>query len=183
MTARSPAPAASLARSQTARSQTAPSRFRAALLTGLLVVGGAATFVLATRESAVAGASGTCTAYIGGASSAKGAVPELVVFNTTFSTLTLDLKLLGPDGTVLIDRPGEVVVNGQQTLSVDLLEQFRRGLPRTAKPYAGPFTIQLDGPQGFSEDFFIVHLTQYFGSKAKPRAAYILKPVFRDNGT
>lgn len=186
MTARNAAPAASPAsrRATTgAAHRSSPARLRAALLTGLLVIGGATTFILATREPAVAGASGTCTAYIGGASSAKGAVPELVIFNTTFSTLTLDLKLLDPDGQVLIDRPAEIVVNGQQTLSVDLLEQFRRGLPKSAKPYAGTFTVQIDGPQGFSEDFIILHLTQYFGSKAKPKAAYILKPVFRDNGT
>lgn len=184
MTARSPAPVAPVAPAAVpAPSQPASSRVRAALLTALLVVGGATTLVLATRAPAVAGASGTCTAYIGGASSAKGAVPELVVFNTTFSTLTLDLKLLDPDGTVLIDRPGEVVVNAQQTLSVDLLEQLRRGLPKTTKPYAGTFTVQLDGPEGFSQDFVVLHLTQYFGSKAKPKAAYILKPLFRDNGT
>jgi hypothetical protein len=137
----------------------------------------------ADRTAARAGSAGTCTAFVGGVSSAKGAVPELVIFNTQFSSITLDLKLLDADGMVLVDRPAEITVTSQQTVNIDLIEQLKRGLPKTTKPYAGTFTVQLNGPVGFTTDVYLVHVTQYFGSKAKPKAAYVLRPVFRDNGT
>jgi hypothetical protein len=154
-----------------------------ARLTALVVLAASAAAggfaALVATAPARAGEESPCTAYVVGASSAKGAVPELVLFNTTSQTMTLDLDLLGPDGVAIISRAGEVVVNGRQTLSMDLLEQFKRDLTGKAKPYAGTFTVALHGPVGFTADRVIVHVTQYYGTRTKPKAAYVLDPVFQ----
>jgi hypothetical protein len=137
-----------------------------------------AALAAAALTPARAGTDAPCTAFIAGVSSAKGTAPELVLFNTSTGSLVLDLKLVQPDGTVLVDRPGEITLTSRQTRAVDLLEQIARDLPGRTAPYRGTFTVEVRGPVGFNRDVVILHVAQYFGSRAKPKAAFVLDPLF-----
>lgn len=143
---------------------------------GLAAIAAASTAALRSEPARAAGTG--CTAYFGGVTSEKGAVPELVLFNTGDATLTLDLLLRDASGTVLADRADELTLGPRQTLAVDLLEQLARDVDRPAKPYAGLLSVEVHGDAGFDGDVVIAHVAQYFGKRTKPTAAYVLRPVF-----
>lgn len=141
---------------------------------------GAVAASVASREAARADGV-SCSAFVGGADSSKGAVPELVLSNLTDSAMSLDLTLRDAAGQVLVSRDDEVALEPRATVQVDLLEQIRRELPGRTKPYAGLFTVEVRGDAPFAEDAVLVHVTQYFGSRKAPKAAYVLRPAFRTN--
>lgn len=118
------------------------------------------------------------SAHFAGAQSSKGAVAELVLFNTSAAAMTLDLKLLLPDGTVLVDRPAEIDVAGFQTVFVSLAEQIARDVPKGEVPYKGTFSVIVSGAEPFSESVVVGHVAQYFGTRKSPKAAYVLRPLF-----
>lgn len=151
----------------------------AAALAAGIVAGGALLVSRNGGEARAADGAAPCTAFLAGLGTTKGSVPELVVFNVTDTELSLDLTLRDGEGAVLVSREAEVVVAPRQTVFVDLLEQLARDLPRGEKPHAGPLAVELRGEAGFDASTAIVHVVQYFGSKAKPRAAYVLRPVYR----
>lgn len=155
--------------------------FRSRVAVGVVAaVLGAAAASFGGRDTARAeGAS--CSAFVGGADASKGAVPELVLSNLTDSEMTLDLVLRDKVGVAIIDRQGEITLSPRATMSVDLLEQFRRGLPKRTKPYASLFSVEVRGVDPFASNTVLMHVTQYFGSRSKPKAAFVLRPEFRTN--
>lgn len=118
------------------------------------------------------------SAHFGGAQSQKGAVPELVLFNTTAAPMTLDLRLVAADGTTLVDRAGEIDLGSRQTVFVSLAEQLSRDLPKGVAPYKGTFSVVVSGADPFAESTVVAHVAQYFGSRKSPKAAYVLRPLF-----
>lgn len=119
------------------------------------------------------------TAYIGGVDTKAKSASEIVLSNLTSSSFTLNLVLRDTDGTAIVDRPGEITLNPRQTKAVDILEQLRRGLPLRTKPYAGILTVEVSGDPPFSEETVLVHVTQYYGPRKTPRAAFVLRPLVR----
>ena len=119
----------------------------------------------------------TSSAFIGGLETGKSADPELVVLNTTSSSMTLDLKLRGTDGTVLADLPGSLALGPNQTIARDLradLAQAGSG----GRAYVGVFSAEVSGGDPFAASTAIVHVTQYFGNRKKPKAAFVVRPLF-----
>lgn len=126
------------------------------------------------------------TAYLGGGVVDKKAPLEVTVFNTTAAELTLDLlirraddNVLDPE-TILVDREAGVTVGPRQTLVLDVGEELSRDLPKGTKAYKGRVAVELCGDAPFSSDAVVVHGTQYFGNRKRPKAAYVLTPLFRD---
>lgn len=118
-------------------------------------------------------------AVVGGVDSSAGAVPELVLSNLTGASQTLDIVLLDASGNEIVNHPADVTLGPRQTVAVDLIEQLSRGLPKKTKHYAGLFTVEVRGDAGFTTDSTLVHVTQFFGTRKKPKAAFVLRPVFR----
>lgn len=118
-------------------------------------------------------------AVIGGVDSSPGAVPELVVSNLTSAAQTLDVVILDTDGATIVSHTADITLGPRATVAVDLLEQLRRDLPKKTKPYAGLFTVEVRGDVAFTESNVLVHVTQFFGTRKKPKAAFVLRPVFR----
>lgn len=149
------------------------------LITAAAVLAGAACATVLDRPSAQAAAAGWA-AYVGGVDTSAGTATELVVWNAAPQEVTLDLVLRDRAGAVLVDGPGEIVVGARQTVTVDLHERLRRDLAKGAKPYAGTLSVELHGAPPFTSDTAIVHVTQYFGTRKKPRTAFVLRALFRD---
>jgi hypothetical protein len=119
----------------------------------------------------------TCSAFVGGLQTSKTLDPQLVVFNTTDSAMTLDLKVRAPDSTVLADLPGSLVLGARQTIVFDLRPALAHAGP-TGKAYVGTCSIEVSGAAPFSQDTAVVHVTQYVGAPAKPKAAYVVRSIF-----
>lgn len=143
-------------------------------LLGLTVAIAAALHLRAHADGA------TCVALIGGVEASKKSSPELVLFNTASGSYTLDLTLRDADGNVIVSRDGEISVGAYQTVGIDLMEQIRRDLPKKTKPYAGLFSAEITGDTPFGPDTVLVHVTQFYGSRKNPKAAFVLPAVFRD---
>ncbi len=144
-------------------------------LAAAVVLAGVAAFAGGGR--AAAQQASTTTAYLGGLETGKAAVPTLVAFNTTSSSMTLDLTLRGPDGTALVTLPGAVSLDPRATVQRDLrLDLAHAGA--NGKAYVGIFTAELSGTDPYTQDSVVVHATQYFGSRNKPRAAFVVRPLF-----
>ncbi|MCE9637823.1 MAG: hypothetical protein K8T90_19155 [Planctomycetes bacterium] len=139
----------------------------------------AATVSVGLWAARGAAADPVTAAIVGGVDSSAGAVPELVLSNLTSATQTLDILLLDANGDTLVSHAADVTLGPRATVAVDLLEQLRRDLPKKAKPYAGIFTVEVRGDAGFTESAVLVHVTQFFGTRKKPKAAFVLRPVFR----
>jgi hypothetical protein len=143
-------------------------------LLGAVALAGAAALA---GFSAARAAGPTCTAFIGGVETAKTIVPELVVLNTAGADMTLDLVLRNAAGQAIVTLPAAVAVPARQTVFVDLQEKLKTaGL--NGKPYVGLFAVELTGEAPFGADAAVVHVTQYFGSRRKPKAAFTLRPLF-----
>lgn len=123
----------------------------------------------------------SCTAYVAGVDTSRGAVPQVVVSNLTSGEMTLDLKVVDPDGTTLIDRAGELVVPGLGTREFDLVGELRQGLTRREKHFQGVVSVEVTGGTPFSSETAVVHVTQYYGTRKRPRAGYVIRPLFRTN--
>ena len=137
-----------------------------------------AAAVLASGTGARAQESPLMTAYVGGVDSGSGAVPELVVSNLSSTEMTLDLVLRDTAGAVVASHPAEIALAGGQTLALDLNAQLKREVPRGKKPYRGLMTVEVGGDEAFGPDSVLVHVTQYFGSRKRPRAAFVLRPTY-----
>jgi hypothetical protein len=148
------------------------------LRTGLIVVAGA--LALAFGHLAARADGGSCTAYLSGLETSKKSPVELVVLNTTGVEMTLDLRLVDVEGNLVLDRPGGVVVGPRAMVAVSLEEELSRDLARKEKPFQGLVAIELSGDPGFRSDTAIVHATQYFGKRKKPRGAAVFRALFRD---
>ena len=133
---------------------------------------------LLVRGEADAQAVIVSTAHFAGAQSDKRSVPELVLFNTTSTAMTLDLQLVAPDGSVLVDRAGEIALGSRQTAFVNLAAELAQDLPEGTKPYRGSFSVVVSGAEPFGESTVIAHVAQYFGSRKSPKAAYVLRPLY-----
>jgi hypothetical protein len=120
----------------------------------------------------------TTTAFLGGLTNDKAAVPEIFVFNTTGASLTLDVVLRGPDGTTLVTHAGALSVAPFATSVLNLATELAKAGPN-AKPYRGVFSAAVSGDAStFSDQTCIVHATQYFGTLKSPRAAFVVRPLF-----
>lgn len=129
----------------------------------------------------LARANGTaCSAHMAGLETSRKSPVELVAFNSTDTELTLDLRLLDPSGNAVLERPGGLVVGPFKTAVVSLEEELSRDLAKKEKPYEGLVAVELVGSAPFSADNVIVHATQYFGKRKRPRGAVIVRPLFRD---
>ena len=146
---------------------------------GLMLLAVAAVAVAGHLNARANG--GVCTALMAGFQTAKEVVPELVLFNTLGVPVTLDLVIKDADGDVLVDRADEVTVEGDQTIIVSLQEQLSRDLEKKEKPYQGLLLVELTGDAPFGPDTVILHCTQFFGNRKKPKAAFILQPRYRDD--
>lgn len=144
------------------------------LVAAVLIAAAAAGagFVAAARASGA-----TCTAFVGGLQADKTSIPELVVFNTSGTPQPLDLVLRAPDGSALVTLPAALTVNGQQTATLDLRAQLAHA-GAGGKAYSGVFTAEVTGAAPFSEATAVVHVTQYFGTRKKPKAGFVVRPVF-----
>ena len=138
-----------------------------------------AAAVLSSGTRARAQAEPMTTAYVGGVDTGSGAVPELVLSNLSNTSMTLDLVLRDGAGAVLVNHPAEIPLAGSQTVAVDLLAQLKRDVPRGKKPYRGIVMVEVGGDSSFGQDSVLVHVTQYFGSRKRPRAAFVLRPAYR----
>jgi hypothetical protein len=142
--------------------------------------------LLATSVAAVgmlhatAGAQATLsTAFVGGIETGRSAVPELVVFNTSASEMTLNLVLRSPAGVSLANLPAALTGGPRQSLYRDLRADLARAGTK-GRAYVGAFTAEVSGEAPFAPSTTIVHVTQYFGSRKKPRAAFVVRPVFNE---
>lgn len=134
---------------------------------------------LCSLQPAALAQSAVTTAYCGGLQSQPQFVPALFVFNTTGSTLTLDLVLRAPDGSVLVDRSSALTVAARATGTLNLTTELAHAGPNM-RPYRGVFSAEISGDANlFYADTAIVHVTQYFGSIKAPRGACIIRPVFQ----
>lgn len=126
----------------------------------------------------------TCTARVGGLTTGKDTVPELVVWNTGAAPIALTLVARNDQGQTLPLSPATVDVPGFNTAFVSLSQRLATA-GANGKPYLGRFSLEITGDAPFSETTSVVHVTQYFGKPAKglvkptkPKAAFIVRPVF-----
>ncbi len=149
------------------------------LRTGLvLLVGGLA---LAASQLVARANGGEWTAYLSGLETSKKTPVELVVLNTTDLDMTLDLRLLDKEGNEVLNRPGGVVAGPRAMTIVSLEAELSRDLPKRTKAFSGVVAIELSGDPNFNDSTAIVHATQYFGKRARPRGAVVFRALFRDN--
>ncbi len=159
--------------SSTGRSSTGR---RIAGIIPLLAVAAVLAFSFAPRHSAHAdGAS--CTAVLAGMESGKKTPVEILVMNLSPGTATLDLLVRGPDGAVLLDQAGSVVVTARGTRSVSISDLLAEGV-RPKDVYKGLVSVELTGDAPFGDEFFIVHATQYFGKRKNPKGAVVFRALF-----
>lgn len=147
-------------------------------LTLCLAAALAGGLALAGRLSARADGAETCIARIGGVEAGRKVAPELVVFNLTNQQMTFDLVLRDTEGEEQVNRPGEFSVGPRATVAVDLNEQLARGLGKGQKPYEGLIAAEISAPAPFGPDAAVVHVTQYFGKRKSPKAAFVLEPAY-----
>ncbi len=57
--------------------------------------------------------------------------------------------------------------------------ELTRDLPGKAKVPPGLLQIQVTGAAPFGEDTVLIHVTQYFGTRRRPKAAMVLPAVYR----
>jgi hypothetical protein len=141
----------------------------------------AAALLLAVGQFAARAAGTTCTAYLSGLETSKKSPVELVVLNATGAEMTLDLRLLDSGGNEILFRPGGVVVGARAMEIISLEAELSRDLPKRTKPFEGVVAIELSGDGGFRSETAIVHATQYFGKRKRPRGAAVYRALFRDN--
>jgi hypothetical protein len=146
----------------------------------VLALAAAAAVPLAVGSHLAHASAGTCSAHLAGLETSKKTPVELVVFNGTGEELTLDLTLLDAAGNSVLERPAGVVVGSFQTRVVSLEEELKRDLAKKEKPFEGLVAIELVGDDPFGPDDVIVHATQYFGKRKKPKGAVVFRPLFRD---
>lgn len=139
----------------------------------------AAAGLSAARANGVA-----CVAYAGGLETTKSAVPELVVYNTGGTPMSLTLTLRNDKGQTLATPATTVDVPGFNTVFTSLSARLATA-GEGGKPYDGRFSLEVSGGAPFSEVNAVVHVTQYFGKRAKdltrpvkPLAAFIVRPLF-----
>jgi len=149
------------------------------LRTGLIVV--ATALALAVPHLVARADGAACTAYISGLETSKKSPVELVVLNTTGREMTLDLVLLDTAGDEVLNRPGGVVVGPRAMAIVSLEAELGRDLPKKTKAFSGVVAIELSGDSGFGSDTTVVHATQYYGKRKRPRGAAVFRALFRDN--
>ena len=142
----------------------------------LLLAGALFALAIAPHDRAAAQAA-TAKAFVGGLEAGKSADPELVVLNTTSSSMTLDLVLRGTDGPVLADLPGSLTVGPNQTIARDLRADLAHA-GSGGRAYVGVFSAEVSGEDPFAASTVVVHVTQYFGSRKKPKAAFVVRPLF-----
>jgi hypothetical protein len=65
-------------------------------------------------------------------------------------------------------------------VAVDLMEQFSRDLPKRTKPYQGLFSVEVSGASPFGANTVLIHVTQFYGSRKNPKAAFVLPATYRD---
>jgi hypothetical protein len=118
-------------------------------------------------------------AWIGGGEAGKQRAAEIVVFNTSGFPIPLDLRIRDSEGVVIVERLGELSVGPQQTVFVDVQAELTRDLARKEKPYQGLFSVELTGPAPFGPDDVVVHLAQYFGKRKNPKAAFVVRALFK----
>ncbi len=122
---------------------------------------------------------GTCVAHIAGVETSRKTPAELVVLNTSNFELTLDMTLRAPDGSVVLDSTSAIVVPARGTVIRSLEADLSAAVPPKTKPYEGLVSIELRGAAPFAADSTVVHATQYYGKRKKPRGAVVLRPLFR----
>lgn len=155
-----------------------PTILRTALLVLTAAALLAAPFVVGDHLARAAGA--TCSATMAGLETGKKTPVEIVAFNPTGVEIRLDLRVLDASGELLRERPDEIVLTPFRTAVVSVEEFLSRDLAKKEKPYSGLVAVELTGDAPFAEDTVIVHATQYFGKRKKPRGAVIHRPLFRD---
>lgn len=121
--------------------------------------------------------SATTTAFIGGLRSDKLGEPEIVVLNTNGAPLTLDLVLRGPDGVALATLPAAMTVPASGTGTFDVQAALKTA-GANGKAYLGLVTAELTGEAPFAESTTVVHATQYFGPRKKPKAGFVVRALF-----
>jgi hypothetical protein len=141
----------------------------------LAAVAGLAAFRSTAR------AAGDSTFVLGGLQVDKTSVPELVVFNTGQAALPpVTVSLLAADGSTLTTEPPMLTfdLGPHATGTIDLKAALAHaGL--NGRQYAGLVTARLTGDAvAFTDQTAIVHATQYFGSRKKPRAGFVVRPLF-----
>lgn len=146
-------------------------------LTPLLAATALAAAGFAVLHTGVLAQSVTARAFLGGLETGKTSIPELVVLNTTSSAMTLDLKLRGPDGAVLANRAAALAVGPLATGTLNLQTELATA-GASGKPYVGTFSCELSGEAPFDQTTTVVHVTQYFGKRTKPKAAFVIRPIF-----
>jgi len=152
---------------------------RAPVRTLLLLAAGAVSLAVGHLAARAEGTS--TTAYLSGLETSRKTPVEVVVFNSTAVEVTLDLRVRDKDGGTLVERPGEVVVGPYATSVVSVEEQLARDLPPKTRPYEGLVAVDLTGMTPFAEDTVLVHGTQYFGKRKKPRGAVVFRALYRLN--
>jgi hypothetical protein len=119
--------------------------------------------------------------FIGGLQVDKTSVPELIVFNTSQVDMPpLTVTIFAADGTPLVTEPAALTldVGPRATATLDLKTALVHAGP-SGKPFSGVVTARVAGDSAFfSDQSAIVHATQYFGSRRKPRAGFVVRSVF-----
>ncbi len=149
------------------------------VLLAALAAATVAALPLLVGTGAVRAAGASTTATMAGLQTSRKTPVEVVVFNTTGSELTLDLRIIDTDGNTVLERPGGVVVGSLETAVVSLDAELSRDLRKKQKPFEGIVAVELAGDAPFAEFNAIVHATQYFGKRRRPRGAVVFRPVFK----
>ena len=145
-----------------------------------LILGTAAVAAVAIGHLAARADGASCTAHLAGMVTGKKTPVELVVFNTTALDMTLDLRILDPEGTEILRRDGGVEVGPRGTAIVSIEEELARDLPRRTKAYSGVIAIELSGAGPFAPETAVVHATQFFGKRKNPKGAVVFRPLYTD---
>jgi hypothetical protein len=122
----------------------------------------------------------TVSAFLGGLRSDKLGEPEVVVMNTTGQSLSLTIILRDGAGVQLGD-PAALTVAAQATGTFDVQAAVKT-LGLNGKPYLGLISAEVRGEAPFDQSTTVVHAVQYFGPRKKPKAGYVVRPLFTTSG-
>lgn len=155
------------------------------LLVASAALAGAVAASSVSERGTARAAGSTIAAIVGGVDASATGTPELVVWNLGPQPLTLDVLVRDATGNAIANAAGTIEIPTRGTVTDDVKARLRAGLAKGAKPYAGFVSVELrqaasDVASSFSSDTAIVHVTQYYGSRKAPKAAFVLRPLYRD---
>ncbi len=147
----------------------------------VLVAFAAAAVGIGQLRADAAGAD--CTAHLGGIEAGRRSVPEVTVFNAQEVAAPVDIDVIvrDADGNELVNLPDALSLGSFQSGSVNLWTEITRDLPRRTRPYQGLVSVELaSSSEDFNAEMVLIHVTQFFGNRRRPKGAILFRATFQD---